>query len=133
MNYISVTSAYSVSETVNKISELLRQKGIKIIASIDHAKAARDNGLVLADEVLLIFGDPKVGTFLMQEQPTIGIDLPLKFLVWQDADHITHITYEDPIKLGKLHGIQQHQNILQKMHELLASVAQKASQKESSA
>lgn len=128
---ISLNSAHSVSETVAKLSSLLQQKGIKIFATINHAQAARENGLTLRDEVLLIFGDPKTGTLLMQEQPTIGIDLPLKLLVWEDANHTTQVTYENPIELGKLHGIHQHQNILQKMHELLANLTQQVCTKES--
>lgn len=120
---ITTSCENSVHVTVDKLSQVLQQKGIEIFARIDHAEAARENNLILNDEVLLIFGDPKVGTFLMQEKPTIGIDLPLKLLVWQDENKTTQLSYLDPVAIGERHGIQQHQEILLKMRESLANLA----------
>ena len=121
---ITSPSPYSVGETVNKLMLLLKEKGIVIFENINHSKAARDVGLTLRDEVLLIFGDPKVGTYLMQEKSTIGIDLPLKILVWQDENQNTQISYLDPLEIGKIHGIKKNQNILIKMKDLFNKLVQ---------
>lgn len=127
MQIVTTTSAYSVAETVDRLSDLLNKKGIRIFATINHAQGARESGLELRDEILLIFGDAKVGTFLMQEQQTIGIDLPLKILVWQDVNKVIQVTYENPVELGKMHGIKQQQDILQKMQQLLVNLIEQAS------
>jgi len=116
---ITSPSPYSVEETTNKLLAKLKDKCINIFENINHSKVAHDVGLTLRDEVLLIFGDPKVGTYLMQEKASIGIDLPLKILVWQDENQNTQIGYLDPVEIGKIHGIQIHQNILTKMRDLL--------------
>lgn len=123
---ISLTSSHTVAETVHHLKTHLQEKGIQLIAQIDHAKAAHENGLSLRDEVLLIFGDPKVGTYLMQEQPEIGIELPLKFLVWQGVDQKTYITYKDPLQLSKHYDIKKQQPILEKMHDLLGKLAEES-------
>ena len=120
---ITKPSHLSVAETIDEIKTKLNAKGINIFSEIDHAQAARESNLELRDEVLLIFGNPNVGTYLMQEKPSIGIDLPLKILVWQDLNGKTQITYIDPIKLGERHGIQENLQILQNMSLLMANLA----------
>ncbi len=119
---ITKSSKASVANTVQEIKSNLQVKGINIFAEIDHAKAARESNLELRDEVLVIFGNPKVGTYLMQEKPSIGIDLPMKLLIWQDLDGKTQMSYFDPIKMGEHHGIQQHIPILQNMSALLDNI-----------
>jgi uncharacterized protein (DUF302 family) len=131
MQISTVDSIFSVAETVDKLTNSLQQNGIKVFVTIDHAKAARDAGMTLNDEVVLVFGDPKVGTLLMQESPTIGLELPLKLLVWQDANKKTHITYSDPTALAKVHGIKKHEEILKKMQGMLANLTHIASTTES--
>ncbi len=124
---ITSPSVHSVAETIKNLTNLLQLNQIEIFATIDHAQAARDAGLNLQDEVLLIFGNPKVGTILMQEKPTIGIDLPLKILVWQDKNKVTQVTFSDPTQLEKCHNIQQHRDILVKLKDLLNNLAEQAS------
>ncbi len=119
---ITNPSHLSVAQTIQQIKAKLQSKNIDIFAEIDHAQAARKHHLELRDEVVLIFGNPTVGTYLMQENPTIGIDLPLKILVWQDLNNKTQITYLDPIKIGERHSIQKHIDILQNMAALLAQI-----------
>ena len=80
--YKIYSSPKDVAATVGQLKELVEARGVAIFALIDHAKEAAHAALSLPDEQLLIFGDPKVGTLLMQENPLIGIELPLKILVW---------------------------------------------------
>ena len=115
-----VTSPRSVKDTVNKLSELLRQKGITIFAVIDHAEAGRASGFEMKDEILVIFGDPKAGTNLMIESPAIGIELPLKILVWQESE--TLIGYVDPKLLAGKFSITKNVALLEKMSSLMANL-----------
>lgn len=109
----------SVSEVVAILKKTIMSKGVKVFAVIDHAKEARDAGLELRDEVLIIFGNPKVGTALMKENPSIGIELPLKILVWQDENNATNISYQNPVELGQKYNIHEHQDILEKLRNAL--------------
>lgn len=79
-----IKSAHSVDETIRRVHSLLAEKGIKLFTLIDHGGEAKVAGLELRPTKLLIFGNPKSGTSLMQAEQTAGIDLPLKALVWQD-------------------------------------------------
>ncbi|WP_068469241.1 DUF302 domain-containing protein [Candidatus Protochlamydia phocaeensis] len=115
-------SPYSVAETVQHLDAALRAKGTPVFALIDHSGEASRVGLSLADEKLLIFGDPKVGTFLMQENPAIGFDLPLKVLVWKDASGSTQIAYTDPSVLKDRYHIEKNKEILEKMAHALSSL-----------
>ena len=80
----TLPSAHSAAETVERLKELLAQKGIQLFAHIDHAAEAKKVGLRLRPTQVLIFGNPQAGTPLMQSQQTIGLDLPLRALVWED-------------------------------------------------
>ncbi|CAN5370535.1 hypothetical protein BH10CYA1_BH10CYA1_20040 [soil metagenome] len=115
-----VTSPLSVKDSVNKLSDLLKEKGITIFAVIDHAEAGRASGFEMKDEILVIFGDPKAGTNLMLESPSIGIELPLKILVWQESE--TLIGYIDPKLLAGEFPIAKNILLLEKMSALMASL-----------
>src|SRR6516162_3127902 len=90
---VALPSAHGVTETVERMKALLAQHGIEVFAHIDHAAGAAKVGLPLRPAQVLIFGDPKAGTPLMQAQPTIALDLPLRALFWQDAEGKVWITY----------------------------------------
>lgn len=107
-------SPYSVLETINRIKAVLEKKSIKIFTLIDHSGEAKDNGLDLKDEKLLIFGDPKVGTYLMQENPEIGLELPLKILIWGENGK-TRIAHQNLNALKKRYNIVTHAKILENM------------------
>ena len=92
----TMRSHYGPEETMNRLEAIVRAKGMTVFAHIDHAAGAADVGLSLRPTDLLIFGNAKGGTPLMQVDQTIGIDLPLKALVWQDADGTTWLSYSDP-------------------------------------
>ena len=92
---ISILSSSSAAETIRRITERLATANITLFATIDHAAGATQAGLALRPTCLLIFGDPKAGTALMQDRQTAGIDLPLKLLVWEDEQAKVWITYNN--------------------------------------
>src|SRR5580658_9033856 len=102
---ITIASKYGPVETMNRLEAEVKGKGLTEFAHIDHAAGATAVGLGLNPTDLLIFGNAKGGTPLMQAKQTVGIDLPLKILVWQDAAGQTWVSYNDPHWLAKRHGI----------------------------
>ena len=99
------TSPYSVPETLDRLEALLQEKGVIVFARIDHSAGAQEAGLELPPMQLLIFGHPKAGTPLMQAVPSSGLDLPLKVLVWEDADGQTQVIWNTPDYLIERHGL----------------------------
>jgi uncharacterized protein (DUF302 family) len=104
---ITVKSSHGPEETMNRLETQVRAKGLTVFANIDHGAGAAAAGLSLRPTRLLIFGNAKGGTPLMQSVQTIGIDLPLKALVWQDAEGATWLSYNEPDWLAKRHGAGQ--------------------------
>ena len=102
---ITIRSNYGPKETMDRLEAQVQGKGLTVFAHVDHAAGATAVGLSLDPTDLLIFGNAKGGTPLMQAVQTIGIDLPLKVLVWQDALGQTWLSYNDPHWLAKRHGI----------------------------
>jgi uncharacterized protein (DUF302 family) len=102
---VDVASKYSVAETVDHLESLLKGKGIKIFARIDQAAEAKAVGLTMRPMVLLIFGDPRAGTPLMIQHPSIAMDLPLKALVWESADAQVWLSHNSPEFLKQRHGL----------------------------
>jgi uncharacterized protein (DUF302 family) len=117
---IAQPSPYSVKKTADRLEAVLQSERIKLFARIDHGNAAKESGLSLADEEVLIFGDPKVGTYLMQECPPLGIELPLRMVIWR-AEH-TMIAYRDPKTLLADYEIVQNIGIIEKMSALMAAL-----------
>jgi uncharacterized protein (DUF302 family) len=102
---ITVNSNYSVPETADRLEVALAGKGMKIFNRIDHAAGAASVGQELRPTILVIFGNPKVGTALMLCNQNAGIDLPLKALIWQDENGQVNMSYNDPDWLGDRHGM----------------------------
>src|SRR5271155_4732701 len=104
-------SKYTVAQTADHLEAGLRQAGATVFARIDYAQSAHDNGLELNPMVLILFGNPKAGTPLMAQSPSIGVDLPLKFLVWQDGSGKVFISFNSADYLAHTllprHGITQ--------------------------
>jgi uncharacterized protein (DUF302 family) len=82
---ITISSAYSVKDTIDRVETDIKSKGLTVFARVDHAAGAMEVGLPLAPTLLLIFGNARGGTPLMQAKQQVGIDLPLKMLAWQDS------------------------------------------------
>ena len=99
----------------DRLGIALERAGITVFARIDHAKGAKKVGMELPPTTLIIFGTPKIGTPLMQSNPRIGLDLPLKALAWQDADGTVKLGYTDPAWLAKRHGIADRDPVFKKM------------------
>jgi uncharacterized protein (DUF302 family) len=102
---VRIPSQHSVSATVDRLEALLKAKGVLVFARIDFSGDAGRAGLTLRAEQMLIFGNPKAGTPLMVAVPTVGLDLPLKALVFEDADSRTWLAYNDPQYIVARHGI----------------------------
>lgn len=102
---VNVPSSHSVDETVAKAEAFLREKNVKIFALVDHSGEAKQAGLEMRPTKLLIFGNPKAGTPLMVASPSAAIDLPLKLLIWEDADGKTWVTYNSPKYLLDRHAL----------------------------
>ncbi|WP_249998768.1 DUF302 domain-containing protein [Actinoplanes sp. M2I2] len=123
---IATEARQDVATVVRRVTSLLAERGITLFATIDHAAGAREAGLDLADEVVLIFGSPATGTPLMQQDPRVGIALPLRLLVWSQ-DGRTRIGYDDPTALAGRYDLDSDQ-ILQRMRDLLAGLAAAAAE-----
>jgi uncharacterized protein (DUF302 family) len=122
---VSVASAHSVDETVERLQGLLAEKGIKLFATVDHSGEAHNAGLTMPPTKLLIFGSPKAGTPLMLAAPMIALDLPLKLLVAEGADGQVRISYNDPAYLGARYSLPAAlQPILSAAEVLARGVAQ---------
>jgi uncharacterized protein (DUF302 family) len=102
---ITLRSNYGPKDTMDRLEAAVKAKGLTVFAHVDHAAGASAAGLPLRPTDLLIFGNAKGGTPLMQSAQTIGIDLPLKILVWQDATGATWLSHNDPSWLAKRHGL----------------------------
>ena len=102
---VTIHSSYGPKDTMDRLEAEVKAKGMTVFARIDHAAGAAGMGLSLRPTELLIFGNAKGGTPLMQSVQTIGIDLPLKALVWQDASGKTWLSYNDPAWLAERHGL----------------------------
>ena len=101
----TIKSGNGPKETMDRLEAAVKAKGLTIFARIDHAAGAADVGLSLRPTAVLIFGNAKAGTPLMQSNQTTEIDLPLKALIWQDGSGNTWLSYNDPTWLAKRHGL----------------------------
>jgi uncharacterized protein (DUF302 family) len=102
---VTIPSHQSVDQTVQKLEGILDAKGVKLFAIVDHSGEAEKAGMQMPPTKLLIFGSPKAGTPLMVASPSTAIDLPLKVLVWEDADRKVWISYNSPAYLQARHGL----------------------------
>jgi uncharacterized protein (DUF302 family) len=102
---IACVSKFGPKETMDRLAAAVTTRGISIMARIDHAAAVAAIGMELRPTEVLIFGNPRAGTPLMQAVQTVGIDLPLNVPVWQEGDGMTWLAYNDPQRLAKRHGI----------------------------
>ena len=102
---ITTASRHSAAETLARLRAALKQRELTVFAQVDHAAGAASVGLVLRPTTVVIFGNPKGGTPLMQEAQTVGIDLPLKMLVWEDGFGRVQLSYNDVAWIAQRHGL----------------------------
>ena len=122
----SVASSFGPKETMDRLETEIRAKGMTIFARIDHAAGAAEVGLELAPTELIIFGNARGGTPLMQAVQTVGIDLPLKVLVWQDATNKTWLSYNEPGWIAQRHNIANAERVVNSMGTALSAMARTA-------
>jgi len=110
---VNKPSKHSVEQTVEALQNILKSKGVAVFALINHSGEADKVGLKMRPTKLLIFGNPRAGTPLMLASPSSAIDLPLKILVWEDAQGKVWVSYNSPEYLRERHGLPQElmQNI----------------------
>ena len=123
------SSMNSVTKTIDRLEEVLKSKGITIFLRLDHAAGAQKVGNQLRPTQLLIFGNPKLGSPLMMSKQSIGIDLPLKAVAWEDADGKVWLGYNTPDFLSKRHHINDRQKVVNKMTKVLDKFSQFATSK----
>lgn len=121
----SWVSAHEMTSTVERLHRAIAEHGMTVFAEIDHAAAAAAAGLTLRPMRLLLFGNAAAGTKLMQRAPTIGIDLPLRALVWTDDEESIWLAYNDPGWLAARHGARQgNDQVLASMRTALTAIAE---------
>ena len=123
---ISVKSAHDVKTTADRLETMLKQKGMNVFSRINHAQGAQKIGKELRPTELVIFGNPKVGTPLMQCAQSVGIDLPQKALIWQDAQGQVWLSYNDPNYLVERHHITGCDAVIKKVGKALDNFARSA-------
>lgn len=122
---VAFSSPYSAEETMQRMEQQVQQRGLKVFARIDHAAGAATIGSTLRPTILLVFGHPAGGTPFMQCEQTVGIDLPLKALVWEDASGQVWLGYDDPAFIAQRHGVAQCA-VVAKLRQSLNAMAQAA-------
>jgi uncharacterized protein (DUF302 family) len=123
---ITKQSSHSVGVTLDRLEAGLKEKGIAVVARVDHAAAAKNLDMALKPTQVLIFANPKLGTPLMQSNPKIGLDLPLKALAWEDAAGVVWLGYTAPADLAARYQISDRAEVVQKMTAVLDALTTQA-------
>jgi uncharacterized protein (DUF302 family) len=122
----TISSSFVPKETMARLVAEISAKGMSVFARIDHGAGAAEAGLELSPTELIIFGNARGGTPLMQAAQTVGIDLPLKMLVWQDSAHKTWLSYNEPGWIAQRHGVNESEPEVMKMAAAVTAIANKA-------
>jgi uncharacterized protein (DUF302 family) len=122
----TVLSPFSVEQTTSNLEYLLEKKGMMVFNKIEHSKAAKKIGTELRDTKLIIFGNPQIGSKLMKCEQSVAIDLPQKFLIWQDDEGDVFISYNSPQYLKQRHQIEGCDGVLNKVENALAGITKAA-------
>ena len=123
---ISVKSSHDVKATADRLESILNQKGMTVFIRINHAAGARKVAKTLRPTELVVFGNPKVGTPLMQCSQSVAIDLPQKALIWQDDKGQVWLSYNDPNYLAQRHGLTGCAQVIEKVEKALSNFAKAA-------
>lgn len=119
---VNVESSLSVKHTADNLERILKAKGMTVFNRIEHTKGAKKVGVELRDTVLILFGNPKVGSPLMKCGQTVALDLPQKALIWQDKSSNVWVSYNSPAYLAQRHGIEGCEQNLSKIEKALAGI-----------
>lgn len=126
---INVQSAFPVAESAERLEHILKEKGMTIFKRIAHSEGAANVGIQLRDSVLIVFGNPKVGSPLMKCKQTVAIDLPQKVLIWEGEHSKVWISYNDPRYLQERHAISGCEEVILKIEKALSSIIRAAARK----
>ena len=119
---ISVESTFSAKETADRFESIIKNKGLTLFARIDHQKNAAGVNLKLRETEVIIFGNPKVGTPLMQCSQEVAIDLPQKVLIWTDLKNKVWLSYNNPEYIKERHNIQGCDKVISKISKVLSAL-----------
>ena len=122
----SIRSRFGPKETMDRLEAEIRAQGMTVFARIDQAAGATEVGLTLPPTELIIFGNARGGTPLMQSEQTVGIDLPLKALVWEDTAGTTWLSYNEPGWIVQRHSVANAEQVVSKMAAALSAISRKA-------
>ncbi len=122
---VSFESSYSVTETKQRLINILDKKGFKIFIQIDHSGGAKAVNINLPETHVIIFGKPQVGSKLMQCNPSVAIDLPQKMLIWKESNQVK-LAFNSPKFLQKRHQMDGCEPLLKKINSVLNKIATKA-------
>lgn len=122
---VAIKSPHSAKETMNRVEDVAKKRGLNVFARIDHTAGAAKIGQTLRPTEVLIFGNPQGGTPFMECAQSVGIDLPFKALVWEDAQGQVWLGYNDPAYLAQRHGISQCP-VIGNLRKALAGIAEEA-------
>jgi len=111
---------------MDRLATEIQAREMKVFARIDHAAGATEVGLTLRPTELIIFGNARGGTPFMQSVQTVGIDLPLRVLVWEDAAGKTWLSYNEPGWIARRHGVSDAEQVVSKMGAAVSAIARKA-------
>lgn len=119
-------SAADFATTVQRLQAEIEKRGATIVATVDHAAAAKASGFELRPTTVIIFGNPALGTPLMQGRQTAGLDLPLRVLIWEDASGKVQVGYWPPSRLTAAHGIENSRDVTDKITAALNAITEAA-------
>jgi uncharacterized protein (DUF302 family) len=123
---LSIESPFDVGTTIDKLAAVLESKGMNVFGRVNHGANAEKAGMSLRPTELLIFGNPKIGTPLMNCAQSVGLDLPQKMLAWEAEDGKTYLGWNDPKHLKSRHAIDGCDEVLEKVSGALANFASAA-------
>jgi uncharacterized protein (DUF302 family) len=128
----TIDSPYDIDTTIKRFKQTLADRNLTYFNTIDHKANAVKAGLQMREERVVFFGNPKMGTILMQCNPSIGVDLPLRMLFWQDYDGVTKITFTNPEYLSLKHNIKEQKclKLIQHAHVIMRELAEETAKAE---
>ena len=119
-------SSFDYAETLKRLDDAIARRGLTVFARIDHAAGAREIGVEIPPEEVVLFGNPAAGTPLMQSDPRVGIELPLRILIWEEEEGVA-LGYNDPRELAARYDLSEQVTTLGTMANLLGEVVTEAS------
>lgn len=125
-NLVKKPSPHTVATTMDRLENALAAKNISVIARVDHAASAAKVDMTLRPTTLLIFGNPALGTPLMQQNQLVGLSLPMKVLAWRDEGGQVWLAYQHPRAIAAAHGLDPQQDMIEKMAKGLDNLTETA-------